>query len=172
VKTIVLVRVTEESEVVSRTAVPISRGGGESVKWRGYLAARAMIWLNEGTDDDEVKAQEYAKKEGYTVFTYDTMEPDPLGRAKRDALVVSDVKADCIAALFHIELLRFWSVTVDGHQRYAIGPNAEIVEAAIRDRYHGDWDIKVVPCTEAPTTDRGKRVRPCEWCKKHAKYSH
>jgi hypothetical protein len=44
----------------------------------------SMMWLNRGTQADVQGAQAYARTEGYTVFTYDTSEHDPLRRAKED----------------------------------------------------------------------------------------
>jgi hypothetical protein len=61
--------------------------------------ASAVVWLNEGTAEDEAKAMHYAAKEAakkdgssdHTVFTYDTSCPDPLTRAREsiEALVGS-----------------------------------------------------------------------------------
>jgi hypothetical protein len=44
----------------------------------------SLMWLNRGTQADVGKAEAFARTEGYTVFTYDTSEHDPLGRAKKD----------------------------------------------------------------------------------------
>ena len=58
----------------------------------GMVAVRratAMTWLLRGTDADVEKARRFGESEGYTVFTYPTSEPDPIARAKADALKAS-----------------------------------------------------------------------------------
>lgn len=44
--------------------------------------AVACVWLNKGTAADLARAEAYAKAEGFTVITFPTNEPDPLGKAK------------------------------------------------------------------------------------------
>lgn len=48
--------------------------------------AQAAIWLNKGSDEDKRVAEAWAAREGYSVHVYQVDEPDPLGRAKADAL--------------------------------------------------------------------------------------
>lgn len=43
---------------------------------------KACIWLNEGTAQDVKNAKEFAKKEGYKVFTFDINTKDALEQAK------------------------------------------------------------------------------------------
>jgi hypothetical protein len=61
-------------------------------KWEGGLPRpRAVIWLNEGTPADIVKAgvnleHEHPEAPFRTVYVYSVDEPDPLNRAKEEAL--------------------------------------------------------------------------------------
>jgi hypothetical protein len=43
----------------------------------------ACVWLNEGTEDDIVKAKAFAKTEGYRVMTFPVSEKDPLSKARK-----------------------------------------------------------------------------------------
>jgi hypothetical protein len=52
----------------------------------------AMIWLLSGEDEDVRKATTYAQANGYTVLTFPTDEPDPLGSAKRAIAPLNVVK--------------------------------------------------------------------------------
>ena len=52
-------------------------------KVRIVAEAKACIWLRDGTRSDEAKAKAFAEKEGWTVLTFPTSEPDPLGLARR-----------------------------------------------------------------------------------------
>lgn len=47
--------------------------------------AHSCLWLNDGTDEDVQKAEEYAKAQGYMVFTF-TGEKNP--RAKAEKMVM------------------------------------------------------------------------------------
>jgi hypothetical protein len=51
-------------------------------RWEG----KAAVWLNRGTDEDVRKATAYARREGYSVFTFPLSEPDPLRRARERVL--------------------------------------------------------------------------------------
>jgi hypothetical protein len=51
-----------------------------------YSRPYSMIWLREGTEEDVVKAQEFADKTGYRVFLYPPSDPDPLEHGRHDVL--------------------------------------------------------------------------------------
>lgn len=52
--------------------------------------AKGCMWLNDGGPTDVDKAKEFAKTEGYTVYTFQG-EKDPVGKAK--SLELARVKA-------------------------------------------------------------------------------
>jgi hypothetical protein len=51
-----------------------------------YSRPYSMIWLREGSEEDVVKAQQFATKTGYRVFLYPPSDPDPLEHARHDVL--------------------------------------------------------------------------------------
>lgn len=57
-------------------------------EWRPKIvacqAAKAVVWLNEGSKSDILKAKEYAEKNlsGAIVLTFPTTESNPLERAR------------------------------------------------------------------------------------------
>lgn len=83
--TIVLVRVTMDGV---RETGKMERFDG--VNWRPSVEscpkAEALVWVNEGVEEDLQKAADFAKAEGYTVRTFETAEANPLGKARADAL--------------------------------------------------------------------------------------
>jgi len=56
---------------------------GERHKLKQIYKPVACIWLNNGSLLDKEKANEFAQKEGYTVFCY-MDEDNPLERAKKE----------------------------------------------------------------------------------------
>jgi hypothetical protein len=59
---------------------------GRRPKTKDVLKPVALMWLIQGTQADVAEAQAFADRAGYAVFTYDDGEPDPLERARGDAL--------------------------------------------------------------------------------------
>jgi hypothetical protein len=78
---IVLARVEEEQVIIRHGR----RDLGESHRFKTVPKPVSLMWLNEGTKRDVLKAKEYAKDGGYTVLCYEG-EDDPLGRARREIL--------------------------------------------------------------------------------------
>jgi hypothetical protein len=56
---------------------------GESHKFKSAPKPMACMWLNKGSHSDLEKAQNFAAKEGHTVFSYNG-EKNPLERAKKE----------------------------------------------------------------------------------------
>lgn len=79
-KTIVLAKLEGREIVRKRGRADI----GELHQFETVYFPVSCIWLNEGTEEDTVKAWEYARREGYNVFTYSTRVDDPLTQAKTD----------------------------------------------------------------------------------------
>ena len=82
--TIVVVMILERQ--VGRTF-----GGRPYGPQRVTRTARAALWLARGSDEDLKVAKAWAAGEGFQVYAYDVDEPDPLGRAKADALAAAEV---------------------------------------------------------------------------------
>jgi len=59
---------------------------GERPVFRDVTVVKAVVWLNEGTATDVVKAHAYADPRGYKVFTYPLDTADPLGAARKAML--------------------------------------------------------------------------------------
>lgn len=55
---------------------------GERHRVRTVLVPRAMVWLRRGDQADVDRAQVYADRQGYRVFTYPADEKHPLERVK------------------------------------------------------------------------------------------
>jgi hypothetical protein len=58
---------------------------GEMHKFREIKKPIACIWVNNGNEEDKIKAEKFAITEGYKVFTY-INEKEPLKRARKDIL--------------------------------------------------------------------------------------
>lgn len=80
---IVLAKVEEAQEIVRVGRQDV----GESHKFKTVRRPVALMWLNEGTKRDVIKAKSFAKTEGYSVLCYDSME-DPLGAARQDIMSI------------------------------------------------------------------------------------
>jgi hypothetical protein len=80
--TICLARVEQDQVVVKAGRIDL----GERHTFASVDRPVAMIWINAGDDADVERAQTYAAREGYQVFTYPTSEPEPLVRARLDVL--------------------------------------------------------------------------------------
>ena len=100
--TIVLARIEDDFEVVARGRVDI----GERHKTREVKVGRALIWRKGVTEsklaNELVKAEEFAKADGYEVFAFPSTEKDPLNRAKREIFARRGVDPD-MARLWHGE---------------------------------------------------------------------
>jgi hypothetical protein len=59
---------------------------GERPVIREVTIVKALVWLNEGTAADVVKAHAYADPRGSKVFTYPLDTADPLGAARKAML--------------------------------------------------------------------------------------
>lgn len=76
---------------------PWSADLGTRPGMREERRAVAAMWTSAGTDKDVTKASEWARKSNTSddptrhVFVYPADEPDPLGRAKADALAADGV---------------------------------------------------------------------------------
>ena len=84
-KTIVIAWTTVAMEIVRERRTDL----GERPELREVNVPRACVWLNEGGPADVMKAHAYAATlDGplRLVFAYETSEPDPIARAKRDIL--------------------------------------------------------------------------------------
>jgi hypothetical protein len=55
-------------------------------EFRAAPEAKAAMWLRKGTPADVAKAKAAMESEGYKVFTFDSAERDPLGKAKEKVL--------------------------------------------------------------------------------------
>lgn len=70
--------------------VPTGRNVMRDMNWfpefRAEAEGKACMWMNKGSAADVAKAEAYAAKEGWKVFTYPTTERDPLGKAKAAVL--------------------------------------------------------------------------------------
>ena len=56
---------------------------GHRVPMMDAAEPRAVVWVSAGTAADVAKAEAHAATiDGAQVFTFDTTEPDPIGRAK------------------------------------------------------------------------------------------
>lgn len=79
-----------------------------------------------------------------------------------------DVSPDCAAAVLSLPNWRVWQTQV-GRPAVSYGgmdeEAKEAVQAALAERYVGDWDLSV---NRATSTDR----TPCAWCKRHERYAH
>jgi nitrous oxide reductase accessory protein NosL len=53
---------------------------------RAAWEAKALVWLRRASPADVEKARDYAKKEGYRVFTFDPKEREPLEKAREAVL--------------------------------------------------------------------------------------
>ena len=83
---------SEEREVYD--GKPFAKDLGVAPKMRKIVVPHAAMWMNRGGPSDVEKAKKYAEKEGHRVFLYPTSEKDPLGRARKDVLVTTKVKAE------------------------------------------------------------------------------
>ena len=61
---------------------------GEPHKYKEVFYPVSLIWINEGTNQDLLKAKVFAEENGYNVFIYDINEADPIKRAKEDLEVL------------------------------------------------------------------------------------
>jgi|HubBroStandDraft_2_1064218.scaffolds.fasta_scaffold244596_2 hypothetical protein len=80
---------TEEEQEIAPGQKPWRHDLGERPKLVDVKKPRAVVWLNDGSDADAVKAREYVKKEHPVVgrvFLYPTTERDPLGKARREIM--------------------------------------------------------------------------------------
>jgi len=59
---------------------------GERPVFRDVTVVKAVVWLNEGTAADVVKAHAYADPRGYKVFTYALDVADALGATRKAML--------------------------------------------------------------------------------------
>jgi hypothetical protein len=59
---------------------------GERPVIREVTVVKTLVWLNEGTAADVVKAHAYADPRGYKVFTYPLDTADPLGATRKAML--------------------------------------------------------------------------------------
>ena len=59
---------------------------GERPLTREVVVGRSCVWANQGTRSDHLAALKYARREGYSVYSYATTETDPLGRARREVV--------------------------------------------------------------------------------------
>ncbi len=79
-----------------------------------------------------------------------------------------DVSPDCAAAVMSLPNWRAWQTEV-GRPAVSYGGMEEeakkAVQAALAERYLGDWNLDV---NRATRTDR----TPCAWCKRHQGYAH
>lgn len=82
--TIVVARV--EMTGIRKTGRQVMRDRNWFPEIEAAPEAKTCIWLNAGTPDDVESARTFAAKEGYTVFTYPTDDPDPRGRASREVM--------------------------------------------------------------------------------------
>lgn len=76
---IVLARLDDGAELVKAGRADL----GERHTFRAIKVPASVMWTNNGTEADKVKAEKFAAAEGYTVICYDG-EKDPLNRARRD----------------------------------------------------------------------------------------
>lgn len=76
---IVLARLDEGAVIAKHGRVDL----GERHTWRAVKVPVAVMWLQDGTEADRAKAEQYAAREGYRVFCY-SGESDPLNRARRE----------------------------------------------------------------------------------------
>lgn len=65
---------------------------GERPVMRDVTVVKALVWLNEGTAADVLKAHAYADPRGYTVFTYPLNVADALGTVR--ATMLAAIPAD------------------------------------------------------------------------------
>lgn len=100
--TIVLSRIEDDFEVTARGRVDL----GERHKTRDIKVAKALIWRKSLPESklakELVKAEEFAKAEGYEVFAFPSAERDLLTRAKRELLARHGVSPE-IARLWQGE---------------------------------------------------------------------
>lgn len=75
---IVIAWTEEEVQIVRARRTDL----GERPVTRSVQSPRAAMWLISGTDEDLTRARAWAAREGKTVFTFPTTEPDPLGQAR------------------------------------------------------------------------------------------
>lgn len=70
--------------------VPTGRHVMRDLNWfpefRSEWEGRAAMWMQNGTDADLTKAKECATNDGRLVFVYPASEPEPLIRARADAV--------------------------------------------------------------------------------------
>lgn len=83
-KTIVLTKV--EMSGIRLTGRNIQRDGVWREEVEPAPQAKACIWLNEGSEEDILKAKEYAKSSGHDVRLFDPSAPAILETAKSEAL--------------------------------------------------------------------------------------
>lgn len=65
---------------------------GERPVFRDVTVVKAVVWLNEGTAADVVKARAYADARGYKVFTYALDVADALGATRKAMLATIPVE--------------------------------------------------------------------------------
>jgi len=82
---IVIASTKPELEIIERGRTDL----GERHKFKEIQIPLAMMWLNEGTEEDKEKAEDYARKNDSKVFCYYN-EREPLERARRD--IMKDIK--------------------------------------------------------------------------------
>lgn len=91
---IVLSKLYDDFEIVQRGRVDL----GERHKTREVKVARALMWKKgvkpNALPKELVKAEAFAKTEGYTVFVYPSDDRDVLNHAKRDLLARTGIGSD------------------------------------------------------------------------------
>lgn len=134
-------------------------------------------WRSLSTNEQNQHASAWLTHAGWEGFRPGDVNSRPhwvaetyLHALKNNPVVVVqiDVSPDCAAAVLSLPNWRAWQTQV-GRPAVSYGGTEEeakkAVEAALAERYLGDWDLSV---NRATRTDR----IPCAWCKRHQKYAH